>query len=527
MSLSPVRVEGTGVVPPVLGGPGAAAPRLPLALLQQRVEPQAALAAVLVLALAVRLVFAAATGLGNDESYTLVTSRTLALSYFDHPPMAWWLAHLASAVAGSEAPLVVRAPFLLLSTAATLLMYALTARMFGRWAGVWAALMMACAPVLGLTGAAWVLPDGPLVTFLLAGTLVLAHVLFDQRARPAGWLLAGLLGGLAMLSKYHGVFFFAGTVLFLLLSPRHRHWLATPWPYAGAAVALAVFAPVIVWNVEHQFASLAFQGGRAAGAHLQPLMPLVSVAGIAVFLTPWIWAGLAAAAWRALKGRPVSPRALLLLCLAAGPVLVFPAVAAWSSAKPFFHWAAPGYLMLFPLLGRAMARRWSRERGVRMWTVWTAGFTLAGVAVVTMLSLAPAPLAALTGSDPLRELAAWSDLNAAFARHGLMPERYAFVAAPVWHAGGKVGAALGPSWPVACMGADCRGFLMSDVQRGHAGADAVLVLDAGAAGEIADMGRRFRSIEPVETVELRHSGALVGRVAVLVGRGYREPPSAR
>ncbi|MFG1301746.1 glycosyltransferase family 39 protein [Xanthobacter sp. V3C-3] len=511
---------------PIAGGP-ATAPRLPVALLQQRVSPITALAAVLLLALALRLVFAAATGLGNDESYTLVASRTLALSYFDHPPMAWWLAHLASRLGGSEAPLLVRTPFLLLSTASTLLMYLLTARLFGRWAGVWAALMMACAPVLGLTGAAWVLPDGPLVAFLLAGALVLTHVLFDRGARPAGWLLAGFLGGLAMLSKYHGVFFLAGTLLFLLVSPRHRHWLASPWPYAGAAVALAMFTPVIVWNVQHQFASLAFQGSRATGAHLQLLMPLVSVAGIAVFLTPWIWAGLAAAAWRALRGRPANPRALLLLCLAAGPVLVFPMVAAWSSAKPFFHWAAPGYLMLFPLLGRAMARRWPIARGVRIWTVWAAGFTAAGVAVVAVLSLVPAPVAAITGTDPLRELAAWSDLKAAFQRHSLTPERYAFVTAPVWHEAGKVGYALGPAWPIACMGADCRGFLIADVQRGHEGADAVLVLDAGSAGEIADMGRRFRSLEPVETLELRHSGALVGRVAVLVGRGYRDPSRAQ
>ncbi|MFG1320084.1 glycosyltransferase family 39 protein [Xanthobacter autotrophicus] len=77
---------------------------------------------------------------------------------------------------------------------------------------------------------------------------------------------------------------FAGTLLFLIVSP--RHWLATPWPYAGAAVALIVFTPVIVWNVQHLVASLAFQSGRATGAYLQPLMPLATVAGIAVCLTP-------------------------------------------------------------------------------------------------------------------------------------------------------------------------------------------------------------------------------------------------
>ena len=37
--------------------------------------------------LAARLVFAFLLGPGVDESYTLAISRTLNLSYFDHPPL--------------------------------------------------------------------------------------------------------------------------------------------------------------------------------------------------------------------------------------------------------------------------------------------------------------------------------------------------------------------------------------------------------------------------------------------------------
>lgn len=514
---------------PGLAGPVAGERRAGLRALQARVSPALALGAVLILVLALRLVFAATTGLGNDESYTVVTSRLPALSYFDHPPMAWWLAHGSATLFGSEAPLAVRAPFLLLSLVSTALMYLLTAGLFGRWAGIWAALMMACAPVLGLTSATWVLPDGPLITFLLAGTLVIAHVLFDERAHPAMWLLAGALGGLALLSKYHGVFLFAGTFLFLLLSPRHRRWLATPWPYAGGVIALVVFSPVIIWNVRNGFASLAFQSERAAAAGFHPLMAVMVVAGIALFLTPWIWVGLVAAAGRALRMRPVNPRALLLICLAAGPVLVFPAIAAWSGARPFFHWAAPGYLMLFPLLGRATARRWAADAWIRGWTVWSVGFTAAGVAVIATVSMVPSlgTAASDTGGDPLRELATWSDLDTAVRRHGLTPGRYAFVSVPVWHMGGKVGYALGPTWPVACMGDDCRGFLMSDIQHGQKGADAVLVLDAGSPAQMKDMSRRFQSVEPLETVNIRHAGTAVARVVLALGHGYLGDPPAR
>ncbi|MBP2151611.1 glycosyltransferase family 39 protein [Xanthobacter flavus] len=511
---------------PGLTGPVDQERRARLSKLQERVSPAMALGWVMALAFALRLLFAATTGLGNDESYTVVTSRSLALSYFDHPPMAWWLAHMSAALFGTEAPLAVRAPFLLLSMVSSGLMYVLTARLFGRWAGVWAALTMACAPVLGLTSATWVLPDGPLITFLLAGTLVIAHALFDPRAHPATWLLAGALGGLALLSKYHGIFLFAGTFVFLLLSARHRRWLGTIWPYAGVAVALVVFSPVIVWNVGNGFTSLAFQGERASAEGFHPLMALMVVSGIALFLTPWIWLGLVAAAVRALRTKPINPRALLLLCIAAGPVLVFPAIAAWSGAKPFFHWAAPGYLMLFPLLGRATARRWAGNAWIRGWTIWSAGFATVGVAAIATISLVPSLGTAFspTNGDPLRELARWSDLDAAVRRHGLAPGPYAFVTVPVWHMGGKAGYALGPSWPVACMGSDCRGFLISDVQRGRAGADAVLVLDAASPGQMDEMAQRFRSVETLETVEIRHAGTAVALVVLAVGRGYLGEP---
>ena len=41
---------------------------------------------------ALRLLLAAALGLGIDESYMVAAGRKWQLSYFDHPPIAWWLA---------------------------------------------------------------------------------------------------------------------------------------------------------------------------------------------------------------------------------------------------------------------------------------------------------------------------------------------------------------------------------------------------------------------------------------------------
>src|SRR5271165_7364577 len=89
-----------------------------------------------------RLLFASALGLGIDESYMVAAGRKLQLSYFDHPPIAWWMAWAAAHLAGSESPTVVRLPFILLFAATTFLMYRLTAALFSPEAGFWAAIVL-------------------------------------------------------------------------------------------------------------------------------------------------------------------------------------------------------------------------------------------------------------------------------------------------------------------------------------------------------------------------------------------------
>ena len=127
-----------------------------------RLSPEQKTLALILGALALRIVFAAAIGLGVDESYTVATARVLSLSTFDHPPAAWWLTHFAASLFG-ESPLALRAPFLLLFVLTSWLMFVLTRRLFGAQAGFYATLALNLSPVLGLTDASWILPDAPLL----------------------------------------------------------------------------------------------------------------------------------------------------------------------------------------------------------------------------------------------------------------------------------------------------------------------------------------------------------------------------
>jgi 4-amino-4-deoxy-L-arabinose transferase-like glycosyltransferase len=183
-----------------------------------------------------RVLFALSLGLGIDESYTVATGRHPQLSYFDHPPLAWWLEWAGGRLFGTEAPLGLRAPFIVLFALTTWLMFSLTRLLFGERAGLWAAVTLNFAPVLAWTSGTWILPDGPLNAALLAGAYCVSVALFAAGSTaPFWWLAAGACGGIAMLAKLHGIFLFAGIGLFLSTSPSHRHWLATPWPYLAVA----------------------------------------------------------------------------------------------------------------------------------------------------------------------------------------------------------------------------------------------------------------------------------------------------
>src|SRR5262249_45176014 len=154
------------------------------------------------------------------------------------------------------------------------LMYRLTKQFFGVRAGWWAVVAFNLAPVFTVADATWILPDGALIFFELATANVLAHIFFQdtgqQHHDTLWWLAAGAVAGCALLSKYHGVLLCLGPLLFLLTVADQRRWLSTAGPWLAAALALVVFSPVIIWNLQHEWAGLAFQFDRLGSTSARP-----------------------------------------------------------------------------------------------------------------------------------------------------------------------------------------------------------------------------------------------------------------
>jgi 4-amino-4-deoxy-L-arabinose transferase-like glycosyltransferase len=505
---------------------------------------------------AARVALATTTGLGVDESYAVASSRQLSLSYFDHPPLSFWLAHASALLFGTESHLAVRLPFIVLFAATTWLIYGQTARAFGEREGWLAALFLNVAPVFSISTAYWVLPDGPLMCSLAGAGYCLVRVLLDpagDRHATRWWLGAGASTGIAMLSKYQALLFLGGVLLFLVARPTQRRWLRRPEPYAALAVALLLFTPVLVWNADHGWVSFLFQLGRGAsrpsatiGQRLGALGQ--TVGGQALWLLPWLWIPLVWVMVEAFVRRPPEDRRWFFGCLAVVPIALFTLVA--LGGRPGLpHWPASGYLFLFPLLASAIVgradrvierrvgaampaggrgtRRHSVDRRLRpvlAWSAWCVGSFVLLTAVATTAEISGWPVRLVLHPDPTLEGTDWRDLAPGLDSLGVLPRPHRFVAATSWVQAGKVAYALGPKVPVLALSVDPRHFAFLHDERAFLGQDAVIVDRLPARHDLyARYGPYFGTITPVGQVTIRRLGRPVFDVGVYLGHDFQRP----
>ena len=488
--------------------------------------PRSALLLLIVLGTALRLVFASAMGLGIDESYTVATARHLALSYYDHPPLSWWLTWGTVQLFGSEDAIVVRLPFIALFALSTWLMYLLGEALFSARTGLWAAIAFNCAPVFGVTSASWVLPDGPLICAMLAATLCLVRAMSSEQWR--WWIGVGICTGLALLSKYSAVLGIAGAGLYLLTQPGDRRWLLRAEPYAAALIALALFSPVLIWNAQHDWVSFAFQGGRAAGVQIRPTAPFVTLAGGALYLLPWIWLPILLLLIKAAKSGPARSAEWLLCCIGAVPIVFFSLISLWARGRVAFHWAAPGYLVLFPLLGHAIAERLQHgDRRVRAWFAGTAILVVViFLAVAAEIRWSWLPDSFASAKNPALAAVDWTSVRTQLAERGLLDAETPAVATLRWHDAGKLDYALRGSVPVICLGNDPRQYGIAEDASRFRGHDLLIVAPRMTLAEIESrVGSMFAKIETLPPLTLVHGGRVAMSIPLFRGENLLRPPN--
>jgi len=233
-----------------------------------------------------RLVAAAFTPITFDEAYYWMWSKHLAGGYYDHPPMVALVIRLGTLIAG-DTELGVRLVSILLALPMSWAIYEATSVLFGGRRVAATATILFNVTLMVAVGTMIVTPDAPLMVASSFVLLSLAKVL--QSGRGAWWLAVGAAAGCALLSKYTALFFGPAILIWLIVVPKLRHWLISPWLYLGGLVAIAMFAPVVWWNADHHWVSFLKQMGRARMADFRPVYIAELIPTQFLFATPAVW----------------------------------------------------------------------------------------------------------------------------------------------------------------------------------------------------------------------------------------------
>jgi len=302
-----------------------------------------ALAALIAAMTVLRLVYAGVTDLRTDEAYYWTWSKENVLSFLDHPPMIAWFIRFGTSIFG-DTNLGVRFAGILAMLVTQLLLADIVRRVTHDIRAVALALLMPEAALYYGLLMAKVSPDTALIPFAVA--MLWALVRLTESGDGRWWLAAGGFAGLSLLSKFTAVMLLPAVAAFMLVPSWRRRWLFSPYPWAAALIAVAVFSPVLIWNAGHDWASFRFQLVRATAIHEISLRTIGDFIGlqfglVGFILLPVVLSGVSLTAWRGYRrGDPV---AILLSTAVIVPFLYF----FWKSLTlrvgdtwPMFMWPA-------------------------------------------------------------------------------------------------------------------------------------------------------------------------------------------
>jgi hypothetical protein len=325
------------------------------------------------------LAVSARYGIHRDELYFLACARHLSWGFVDQPPFVPAVAWLAIHVAGTSALSLRILPAL--AGGGAVVLTAMMARELGggRKAQVIAAIAAATSPQ--------VLASFHLLSTAAFDQLFWAAICFtvlrllrtqDMRL----WLLVGALTGVGLINKLNVAFLIFGLGVGLLVCRRTRS-LRSPWLWGGAAVAVVIWMPNLIWNAQHHWATLHMlrslhQENSGLGASLGFIPSQLIVVG-PVLVVLWL-AGLR----RLLSRGFARPFGIAYLSL----VVVY----TLSGGKSYY--LAGMYFVLFAAGGVWAGERLDQRQPAAGLRGWVA-LMLAGVVVALPLTLPVLPETAL------------------------------------------------------------------------------------------------------------------------------------
>jgi hypothetical protein len=196
---------------------------------------------------AILIAFASGYGYHRDELYFIAAGHHLAWGYADQGPLTPLIARAMTEISATSLT-VLRLPSALSAGAVVLITGVLAKELGGTPRARWIAAGCAAVGVIVLfTGHLLETSTFDLLVWTVITWLVIRAVRTgDDRL----WPLAGLILGIGLLNKPLPAFLAAGLLAGLLISGPRR-LLTKPAVWIGGLIALALFAPFLIWQADH------------------------------------------------------------------------------------------------------------------------------------------------------------------------------------------------------------------------------------------------------------------------------------
>ena len=193
-------------------------------------------------------------GFHRDELAMWDDARFLDWGYVAYPPVTPFIARIELVLFGNS--LAGFRFFAAVAQSIAIVLAGLTARELGgrRPAQLLAAFAVAIAPPSFISSTMFQYVGFDYLWWVLTAYFVV-RLCKSQDAR--WWLAIGATLGVGMMTKYTIAFYIAGIVAGVLLTQNRKH-LASPWLWGGVGLALVLFLPNLIWQIQHNFISLQF-----------------------------------------------------------------------------------------------------------------------------------------------------------------------------------------------------------------------------------------------------------------------------
>lgn len=187
-----------------------------------------------------------------DEAYYWVWALMPDWSYYDHPPMTAWI--IWPFTFFGDGVFFLRLPTVICMSVGIYYLFKLTYEMAGE-KPAWAVLIAFSIIPATQMGYVFITPDSPLIMFWAAAQYYIYKAVNSSSTKY--YIIAGVLTGFTMLSKYAGILLPVSVFIFILI--RRRDLLKDWRLYLSLIIAALCVFPIFYWNYLHDFVSISFQ----------------------------------------------------------------------------------------------------------------------------------------------------------------------------------------------------------------------------------------------------------------------------